>query len=76
MVVSAAGHQPQAARLQRLCERSGVGADVALVVGELRRHSLAECDRFRGDDMLQRPALHIGEHGAVHRASVGGVAQD
>ena len=76
MIVRAAGHQPQAARLKFIGERHGVGAYLPLVLCELRRHRFAECHRLRRDDMLKRPALHIGKHRAVHRAPMRFVAQN
>ena len=69
MVVGAAGDQPDAALGQFLRHRLGVGDDLVGVAGEIGLQRLAVADGFGGDDMHERPALHIGEHGEINLAA-------
>ena len=65
MRVGASGEDVETALLQRLRERIGVRADLPLVVAEGLRGGDPEAGRLRGDDVVQRAALHPGEHRAV-----------
>ena len=68
MIVGPAGHEPEASVPEHVREGPGICLDGLLIVYELRCHRLSEGDRLRGDDVFERPALRVGEHGAVDLA--------
>ncbi len=67
VVVRTAGDDAVAAVLDRLAHRLAVLDDLLRIALLLRTHPLAEEDRLRRDDVLERTALHAGEDRAVER---------
>ena len=51
-------------------ERLRVYDDLPLVIAERRLERFVKTDRFRSDDMHERPALHTGKHSGVDRFRV------
>ena len=76
MRVGASREDVETALLQRLRERVRVRADLPLVVAERLRGGDPEAGRLRGDHVVQRAALHPGEHRAVERLRVLLAAED
>src|SRR5436190_1308370 len=74
--VGAAGEDVEAAVHQPVGESVGVRPDLALVVAERLGRRDLEARRLRGDRVLERPALHPGEDGAVDRLRVLLLAED
>ena len=62
MVVRAARNEAHAAFREFVRHGGGVFDDLTLILFEFGRERLFESDRFRRDDVHQRPALHSGEH--------------
>ena len=65
MIVSTAGHDIIAARLDRLGQHLGILDDSAGVGLELWLQRFFESHRLGGDDVHQRAALHAREHGGI-----------
>ena len=76
MRVRAAGQHVEAAILQGLGEHVCIRADALLVFAERLRGRDQEARGLRGDDVVERPALHPGEHGAVDGLGVLLLAED
>ena len=74
--VGAAREDVETALLQRLRERVRVRANLRLVLAEGLRGRDPEARRLRGDDVVERPALHAGEDRAVDRLRVLLAAED
>ena len=65
VVVGAAADDAEAGGCERRGQPLGVGDDLLLIGGELRRRRFLEAHRLGRDDVHQRPALHAGEHRAI-----------
>ena len=76
MRVGPAGEHVEPATLQRGREHVGIRPHCALVVAERLGGGDLEARRFGSDHMVERPALHAGEHRAIDRLSVLLATQD
>ena len=76
MIIRAAADQTEAVAEHAAGQGAGVEEDLLLVGLELRLEGLLETNRFRGDDMHERPALDAGEGLRINLLGMGLLAQN